>query len=509
MCRRFGRRAAADGIDLELRQGDIVALLGDNGSGKATLLNLLAGYEVADGGEVRILNTRGKLRRLHLGSVRVAIKAGIGLVRSQPALAPSLTALENMLIGKRSMWWPGLARRRARAQLSARMRELGFRVDLDIPAGQLPVGDQLRVELIRALDRRARILLLDQPTAVLTRQESESLFTNLRTLAAAGLAVIFTTRKIDEAMAWASRIAVLREGRKVADDPAGECDRAMLAVRMTRRLIPRHALGPQQAGQPVLEFSKVDAAGRDERSSLRQVSFEVRAGETIGIAGIAGNGKNTLAAIVGGLAAPTGGTVRLFGLPVRRFSVADFIEAGVGRIPADRRRDGVVADMSIAENLAIEDFGQPWFQRYGLLRRRGIRAHAGELAAAFRLGHLRLSSPTASLSHGKLQRCIVARILNRRPLLVLAHQPTRGLDSATTSEIHRTLIALRAGGTAILLVSEDVDELLMLSDFIGVLHQGRLTVPQPSAAFDARSLGAMMGGQGSMALDWAGWGGAT
>ena len=257
---------------------------------------------------------------------------------------------------------------------------------------------------------------------------------------------------------------------------------------------------------PLIEFRKVDARGTNARANLKQVSFELRSGEVLGIAGIAGNGQATLAEIASGLAQPTGGLMLLYGRQLRRFETAAFIRAGIGRIPLDCIGTGFVAELSVAENIALESIQDAWFQVAGILRRSEIREHARDIVKEYKLDCPKVTALAAGLAAATMQKLVAARTLGRDPKLIIACDPTRGLDAASADMIHRMLAEAREHGAGILLVSEDVDELLMLADSIAVLHQGNLSLPQPTGAFDASSLGHAMGGHGSLALDWAGWG---
>ena len=503
--RRFGAVTALGHVELELRHGEILALLGENGAGKTTLMNILAGRDRADSGDVMVSPYGDALAPLKPGSPQAAIAAGIGLVDADDSLAANLTALENIMLGTQSLWRWRLSRRKARAKTTELMRHLDMTVALDVRVAQLAAGDRLRVKILRALFADARVLLLDEPTNALTPQEWEALVDVLKRLAADGLAVIVTTRKADEAFIPGAHVVALRAGRKVADIRAIE-GRGALEAQMWGDVQRKSSPSFHAAGDLILELQNVDVVADDPRASLHRVSLELRAGEIVGIAGLAGNGQDTLAEVIAGLIRPTSGNMRLFGRRLARFDAAAFVRAGIGWIPRDRQRHGTIAEMSIAENLVLEDIGRTWFNRYGILQFRTIHQHAREIIADHVLDCPQPELPVGSLPPAAIEKLVLARALDRKLRLFVANQPARGLDGARAEDVHRRIEAEREAGAAVVLISEDIDELLVNADVISVLHEGRLSVPQPTGAFDRRSLGLMIGGHGSLAQDWHGWG---
>ena len=504
--RRFGDLVANDAIDLDLRRGEILALLGENGAGKTTLMNIVFGHDVADAGDVRVTGADGVLTPLPPGSPHAALVAGIGMVHQHFTLADNLTVLDNIVLGTESLWRPSSGRRAARRRLQELMQRCGLEVSLDVVVARLAVGERQRVEILKALYRDARVLVLDEPTAVLTPQETEGLFVTLRRLAADGLAVIFISHKLAEVAAIADRVAVLRAGRKVEDQPAAGLDRQMLATLMVGASVAAVTRTARSRGEVLLTLEKVDVAGGDVRSSLHQVNLDVRSGEIVGIAGVSGNGQGALAGVVAGLTVPAAGTLTLFGVTPERTSPAAFLRAGVGRIPEDRHRDGIVGTMSIAENVSLEHVRQRPVQMLGFLSGEEMRLRAAAAIAGYAVKCPGPHAPIRQLSGGNIQKLILARVLECKPRLILADQPTRGLDVGAVADIHRRLIAARDSGAGILLISEDLDELMTLADRIGVLHRGRLSIPQPAEAFDMERLGLLMGGSASLTQDWSGWG---
>jgi len=509
LTRSIGNGYANQGIDLEIREGEILVLLGDNGSGKSTLIDSLAGYVAPDRGTILMSDPKGRTpKRLKPGSVRRAIARGVGIVPRDLALADKLTGFDNIVLGTESFWRPARNRSAGRKTIDEIKDQFDIRVDLTVPTCRLSAGDRFRVALLRALYRTPRVLLLDEPTTILTPQDGASLIRALNILAETGIAVVMATREPEEALAVADRIVVLRAGAKIADVSPAEQNHETLRGFLTGQPITKPTLAYHATGETILELVKVDVASHDKRSCLREISLEVRAGEIIGIAGTSGNGQETLAAVISGLVAPAGGKVKLFGRIPRQMTPALFVRVGIGRVPPDCRQQGVVGDMSVAENLVLEDIRTSDFEHNGFLKTRAIREHATRMLAGYGIGAPSIDASAAVLGDGDIQKLVLARVFDRNPCFILADHPTRGLDLRTYGEVHRRLATERARGTAILLISEDVDELLTLSDWIGVLYDGRLTMPQPTRAFDRRSLGFMMGGHGSLAQDWTGWGGA-
>jgi simple sugar transport system ATP-binding protein len=494
--KRFGALVANDAIDLALRRGEVLALLGENGAGKTTLMSILFGHYVADEGSIRV-ERDGALVPLTPGSPHAALEAGIGMVHQHFTLADNLSGFDNITLGTESLWRPWRDRRKARARLDGLMRESGLSTDLEAPVGRLSVGERQRVEILKALYRGARILILDEPTAVLTPQESERLFETLRRLAARGLAIVLISHKLKEVLALADRIAVLRGGRKVADRPRADATGAELAELMVGRALAPQIRPQQKPGQTLLTLSGVTAPDPRGRQPIEDVTLAVRAGEIVGIAGVSGNGQGALAALLSGMVAPLSGTVEIAGEPVRRFAPRALLARGVGRIPEDRHHDGIVGPMRISENLALEDIREPAWQWAGFVRFEALRRRAEHAIAAY---DVRCPGPEAEarlLSGGNIQKLILARVLERSPDVILASQPTRGLDVGAVAAVHRRLLDARARGAAILLITEDLDELFALSDQVAALYRGRLTALRPTETITIRELGLAMAGERS------------
>jgi general nucleoside transport system ATP-binding protein len=490
--KRFGALTANGDVSLELRQGEILALLGENGAGKTTLMNILFGHYVAEEGKVLVGSSDGMLSVLEPGSPNAALEAGIGMVHQHFTLAENLNALDNILLGTETLLAFKSARLQARQKLEKLMSRSGLTVNLDTRVSQLSVGEKQRVEILKALYRDARVLVLDEPTAVLTPQESETLFATLKKLAEDGLGIIFISHKLAEVIASSHRIAILRAGRKVADLPTAGCDQRQLAELMVGREITETVREPQRPGAPLFVLKEIHAGqGRDV---LHGVDLELKSGEILGIAGVSGNGQTMLARVISGLEPAARGSVQLEGADLGKASVRQMIDSGLARIPEDRHRDGVVGAMSVSENLAIEAIREPENQRFGLLRFPAIRERARNLIRAYDIRCQSENSPARLLSGGNIQKIVLARTLETEPKVVLAAQPSRGLDVGATSDVHKRLLAARARGAGVILISEDLDELMRLSDRIAVIHRGVLSTAEKTEKLDRGTLGLRMAG---------------
>jgi simple sugar transport system ATP-binding protein len=493
--KRFGALLANDGITLELGRGEVLALLGENGAGKSTLVSILFGHYVADAGSVEAFGAP-----LPPGDPAAALAAGIGMVHQHFTLADNLSVLDNVLIGVEPWWRPASRRKAARARLAGLARRFGLAVDPDARVGDLSIGEKQRVEILKALYRDARILILDEPTAVLTPQESESLFATLRSFVDAGLSIVFISHKLAEVLAVSHRIAVLRQGRLEAVLPAAATDAARLAQLMVGRVVvqpvrgaPAASQAPRPAGEPVLALREVGVIDGGRRL-LEGVTFELRAGEVVAIAGVAGNGQQALAELLCGLRAPTSGVLRVDGAPLAARPSA-WIAAGVGRVPEDRHHLGVIAEASVAENAVAEHYREAPYARGGWrIDRAAIREAAQRVVRDYDVRCSGLDQPTRQLSGGNMQKLILGRVLSRSPRLIVADQPTWGLDVGAVAWIHGRLLDAVARGAAILLISEELEEILALADRIAVISHGRLSPARPVADWTTETLGLAMAG---------------
>ncbi|MGV2104702.1 ABC transporter ATP-binding protein [Agrobacterium vitis] len=485
--KRFGSNLANDDISLSLAKGEILALLGENGAGKTTLMSILFGHYVPDSGKVLV---EGK--ELPPGKPRAAIRAGIGMVHQHFSLAPNLTVLENVTTGTESLWSLRSRRAQAREKLMVISSRFGLKVDPDARLGDLSVGEQQRVEILKALYNDARILVLDEPTAVLTQVEAEMLFTTLKDMAAQGLSLIFISHKLDEVMSAADRIVVLRGGRRVAERKAAETSKAELAELMVGRTVTRPVRDVSTPGDIVLEAAHL-AVRKDGVNVLKAIDFRLRAGEVLGIIGVSGNGQGVLAQVLSGTMPHTAGDLLVFGTPVENLSVADAVTAGIGRIPEDRNKEGVIGEMTIWENAILERL--PAFSRHGLVNRKAGMEFARTIIEQFDVRGGTPASRIRLLSGGNMQKLILGRNLINRPRILLAAQPARGLDEGAVAAVHERILEARRAGTAVLLISEDLDEVMALADRIQAIVGGRLSPPINAEDANARKLGLMMAGE--------------
>lgn len=495
--KRFGSLVANDGISLDLGRGEVLALLGENGAGKSTLVSILFGHYLADAGTIEVDG-----RPLPPGQPKASLAAGIGMVHQHFTLADNLSVLDNVMLGTEPLWWPFSRRAAARARLLDAAQRFGLQADPDARVGDLSVGQRQRVEILKALVRGARILILDEPTAVLTPQESESLFATLAQLVAAGLSVIFISHKLDEVLRVSHRVAVLRGGRLVADLPAAGADKAMLAEAMVGRAVAPATKRAHARGAPVVQLRGVTLRGRGARPRLDGIDLTLHAGELVAVAGVSGNGQEALAELLCGLHAPDAGTLHIAGRTLPATPRA-FVEAGIARIPEDRHAVGVVGDLPLWENAVLERCASPAFARFGVVRRTRAMAHAQALVERFDVRGTEaagLHTTTRSLSGGNMQKLILGRALagdpeaSATPPLIVAHQPTWGLDIGAVAYVHQQLLDACAAGSAVLLISEDLDEIFALADRIAVMHHGRLGPARPAAEWTLASIGLAMAG---------------
>ncbi len=491
MTKAFPGVLANDHIDLTLEEGEIHALLGENGAGKTTLMNLLYGLYQPDEGEIIV---RGQPVDIHSPSDAIAM--GIGMVHQHFMLVPVLTVTENVMLGVESVRNGIFLDRAAAAQrIRAISQQYGLEVDPDAYIKDLPVGVQQRVEIIKLLYRHADILILDEPTAVLTPQEAEELFKVMRSLAAQGKSIIFITHKLKEVLAVADRITVLRLGRVVGTTTPHAADESTLARMMVgRQVILKVQKGPARPGDVVLSVRDLHVLDDRLQMAVNGVSFEVRAGEILGIAGVQGNGQTELVEALTGLRPPVAGHVIILGEEMTYASPRAIIEKGVAYVPEDRQRDGLVLSYPVADNLVLNTYYVPPFATGIVMHEEAILAAAEERVRQFDIRTPSVRVPVANLSGGNQQKVIVAREFSRPIRLLIASQPTRGLDVGSIEYIHNRLVAKRDEGAAVLLVSPELDEIMALADRIAVMYRGRIVATLPAAEATKEQLGLLMAG---------------
>jgi ABC-type uncharacterized transport system ATPase subunit len=487
----FPGTLANDHIDFDLRPGEVHALLGENGAGKSTLMNVLYGLYRPDEGEIFV---RGTSVTFH--SPRDAIDHGIGMVHQHFMLIPVMTVAENIVLGsepseKRIFLDYGAARERVRTLATS----FGFALDPDARVEDITVGQQQRVEIVKALFRRAEILILDEPTAVLTPQESTELFEILRTLTREGMSVIFISHKLNEVLDIADRVTVLRRGKRIETLDTSQATEASLARLMVgREVLLRVDKQTHPAGEPLLEVEGLSVSDERGLQKVRDVSFEVRAGEIVGIAGVDGNGQTELIDALAGLLKPESGRIVLAGEDVTRDSARAHFDDGLGHIPEDRQRRGLVLEFSIAENVALHEYRKPPDSRFGWLRPGELVERARRLIREFDVRGGGPQTHAGALSGGNQQKVILAREIDRDPKVLIAAQPTRGLDVGAIEFIHRRLVEERDEGRGVLLVSLELEEVLSLSDRILVLFEGEIVGEFPPTTTEEELGLAMTGG---------------
>jgi simple sugar transport system ATP-binding protein len=469
--KRFGPLVANDGISLSAAPGQVHALLGENGAGKTTLMNVLFGLTQPDEGEILIDGKPAKF-----GSPKDAIAAGIGMVHQHFMLVPTFTVAENVTLGIEQAGPAGLLdRRRTRREVSGLSHRYGLDVDPDALVEDLPVGIQQRVEIVKALVRQAKVLILDEPTAVLTPAETEELFRIVRQLRDGGTSVVFISHKLREVQAIADKITVLRRGRVVGErtPPATEDDLAALMVGRNVQL--RVSKAPAKPGDVVFDVNRLTVTGADGRTWVNGMSFQVRAGEILGIAGVQGNGQTELCEALMGLRPTAAGTVRLNGGDLTHATPHARLRAGFAYIPEDRREDGLIGSFSVAENLILDMYDRAPFASRLNLRLPAIAANAAERITEFDVRTGSPATPAGTLSGGNQQKVILARELGREHKVLIASQPTRGLDVGSIEFVHRRIVSQRDHGVAVLIVSSELDEIYALADRIAVMYEGKIT----------------------------------
>ncbi len=482
---------ANDNVSIEVYPGEILALLGENGAGKTTLMNVLYGLYRPDQGEIRV---GGK--PVTISDPKDAIKLGIGMVHQHFMLIPPFSVAENIVLGTEPVGAGGvLDLGRAFRDVTDLSAKYGLTVDPAARVENISVGMQQRVEILKVLYRGAEVLILDEPTAVLTPQEVDELAAIMRNLASQGESIIFITHKLKEVMAISDRVAVLRRGKVVGTVPTRETTPEDLARMMVGRdVVLSIDKGPARAGDVVLRVEDIQVKSARGLPAVRGVSFEVRAGEIVGVAGIEGNGQSELVEALTGLRKVASGRITVVGREITNRPPREVIGKGVGHIPEDRQRRGLILSFSIAENLILERYHQPPFARGINLDFREVRAYARKVISEFDVRTPGENLRVGSLSGGNQQKVVVARELSLEPRLLIASQPTRGLDVGAIEFVHRRLVAQRDRGKAILLVSLELDEIMSLADRILVLYEGRIVGSMKAEEATEAEIGFLMAG---------------
>lgn len=487
----FGDLKANDQIDLDVQRGEIHALLGENGAGKTTLMNILYGLYHPDGGEIFL---RGELTKIH--SPRDAIRQHIGMIHQHFMLVPTFSVVENVVLGLPVEREPLLDLRTAACRLSQLSEQYGLQIDPNALVGSLPVGVQQRVEILKALYRGADLLVLDEPTAVLSPLEVESFFQVLRQLVHQGLSIIFISHKLDEVLHISDRITVLRRGKKVGTLPTAEATNRKLAEMMVgREVFLDLQRPPSQAGEVVLDVQQLSSKSENGIQSLKDIQFTVQAGEVLGIAGVDGNGQQQLAEALAGLHHTAGGSIRVQGVDLTNRPPEEFIRQGVCYVPADRHSTGLVLDFNVDENLILKRCDRQPFARRGVLNLGGIHAYGQKVIHEYDIRVEDGRTPVRQLSGGNQQKVILAREIEDGPRLLILMHPTRGLDIGATEYVRQRVLEQRAKGVAVLLVSTELDEILALSDRVAVMFRGEIMGIVPGNADQLERISHMMLGE--------------
>ena len=492
--KRFGPVVANDRVDFDLRRGEVHALLGENGAGKSTLMSILYGLYSPTEGEIRVDG-----EPVEIDSPSRAIELGIGMVHQHFMLVPVMTVAENIVLGAEPSRSGGLldvgeARKRVR-ELSERY---GLAVDPDSVIEDVTVGAQQRVEILKTLYRGARILVLDEPTAVLTAQEAADLFTVLKALQEDGVAIVFISHKLGEVLEIADRVTVLRRGKKIDTVPTeGATEQSLARLMVGRDVLLEVDKAAQKLSDPVLEVADLRVVDDRGLEAVRSLSMEVRGGEIVALAGVDGNGQHELVEAIAGLRPPVSGSVAVAGEDVTGRGVRTASDAGVAHIAEDRQLRGLVLNFTLAENLALREYRHEPFSKHGMLSIRAMKSRANELLAEYDVRNRDVDLPALALSGGNQQKICIAREIASNPKLLIAHQPTRGLDVGAIEFVHRRLIREREEGRGILLVSLEFEEVRSLADRILVIYEGRIVGEFPPETSEEELGIAMTGGGGS------------
>jgi simple sugar transport system ATP-binding protein len=490
--KRFGSLVANDGIDLTVEQGEIHALLGENGAGKSTLMNVLYGLLQPDEGQILL---DGKPVEFH--NPGDALAAGIGMVHQHFMLVPVFTVAENVMLGvERTKLLGLLDRRRARNDVLELSNRFGFALDPDAVVEDIPVGIQQRVEIVKALHREASVLILDEPTAVLTPGETEDLFRIMRELKASGTSIIFISHKLKEVQEIADRITVIRRGAVVGSPPVTATDEELATLMVGRAVELKVHKDPARPAEVILEVEGLRVEDATGRAVVDGISFEVRGGEIVGIAGVQGNGQTQLCEVLLGLQPVKAGTIRVAGRDLTGARTRTVLESGVSYIPEDRQEDGIVERFSVAENLVLDVYNRPPYASGLSLHLDAIKDGATKRMEEYDIRATSIGMPVGNLSGGNQQKVIVARELSRDVRLLVANQPTRGLDVGSIEFVHHQIVAARDGGAAVMICSTELDEIYALADRIIVMYEGRIAGIRPPTV-SIGELGLLMAGAGT------------
>ena len=489
--KKFGDFYANDQISFEVKKSEVLAILGENGAGKTTLMNILFGHYTPDAGNV---NFEGNA--IEFGNTNNAIKLGIGMVHQHFTLAENLTVLENIIIGRQSIFSLSLPKRQARVKILELSKKFGLPIDPDELVANLSVSEKQRIEILKTLFLDCKLLILDEPTAALTPQETDALFSTIRNMIETGLSVILISHKLNEILAVSDRIMVLRNGSSVGEIDTNSADREKIAEMIVGKKIdyPQKTKIPRKSKV----FSLIDVSyNKTDAPNLSTVNLDLYGGQILGIAGVAGNGQTTLAKILSGHFKPTQGRIVFEEAKSVHTSPKSFMDLGVAYIPEDRNSDGIVGDMEIWENAIMTEMDDSFFRNsLGIMNKKKSFDRSENLCETYDVRMQSIRQRSRLLSGGNVQKLLLGRWLMRKPKIIIACQPTRGLDEGAIASIQKLLLEAQQNGSAIILISEDLDELLTMSDDISVMYKGMLSDPTETSSTDKLSIGLRMAGDG-------------
>ena len=489
--KKFGSVVASNHVDFSVKKGEVHALLGENGAGKSTIMSMLAGVYKADSGTIAIHGTPCQIR-----SPKESMELGIGMVHQNFKLVETLTAIENIILGKKDRVWQGSSwMKKMKREIEDIAEMYGLSFPGSVPIWQLSVGEQQRVEIVKTLYRGADIIIFDEPTSVLTPGEVEQLFLTMQELKRHGKTMIITTHKLKEVMAISNRISVMRKGKMIAqmnreDTSVEELAQLMVGHEMTEGI----SVEPMEKGEPILELEDLVVRNEHGLNAVDKIEFAIHEHEIVGIAGVAGNGQKELAEALTGLIPWASGNVVLNGGKLTSPTVKGLIDSGIAHIPENRMKSGLAGSLGVVENLLLKSYRTKKHAKYGILDKKHNEQWAAGLVKSFDVRTPDLQSPVGQLSGGNQQKLLFAREVDLKPKLMIAVHPTQGLDVAATEAVHKMLINLRGAGSGVLLISEDLDEVMQLSDKILVLFNGKINGVLARGEADKDYIGQLMAG---------------
>ncbi len=486
----FGTFAANESVNMEVMKGEIHSLLGENGAGKSTLMNVLYGLYKPEKGEIIF---EGK--KLNLNSTKDAIEAGIGMIHQHFMLIPVHTVLENIIMGMGKEKGFVIDEEKLKKEISDIANQYGMQIKLDAKVSDLSVGEQQRVEIVKALYRGAKLLIMDEPTAVLTPQETEDLFVTLKNMAEEGMSIILITHKLKEVMSVCNRVTVLRDGRVTENINISETDELSLTKAMIgRELVAITRGGRCDPGEAILELKDVSYIEENGSKVLNNININVCQGEILGIAGVDGNGQRELSEVITGLMHPSSGTIKINGEEINKKSIFEIIEMGVGYIPEDRHKRGLILDFSVSENLILKTYNKKPYKKKLFFNFPQIANYSDDLIDQYYIKTTSKNALARKLSGGNQQKIVVAREVFKLPKLLIAVQPTRGVDIGAAEFIHKKILKAKEEGAAILLISTELSEINLLSDRIAVIYKGEIVGEVKHEDFEENTIGLMMAG---------------